>query len=131
MNSDQLTGIIDRILFQNSETGFSVFIIKSKKNDPITITGNFVGIQAGQEIHIQGTWAFHPKFGKQLQATSYSTALPTSVLGIKKYLSSGFIKGIGPVYAEKIVQYFKENTLNLAIIGNFPDGQKFEKLLKL
>lgn len=111
MSTDQVTGIIDRILFQNSETGFSVFIIKSKKQDAITITGSFIGIQAGQEIHIQGTWAFHPKFGKQLQATSYSTALPTSVLGIKKYLSSGFIKGIGPVYAEKIVQYFKENTL--------------------
>lgn len=113
MNSDQITGIIDRILFANSQTGFSVFIVKSKKHEPITITGSFVGIQAGQEIHIQGTWAFHPKFGKQLQATSYSTALPTSVLGIKKYLSSGFIKGIGPVYAEKIVQYFKENTLTI------------------
>ena len=113
MNSDQITGIIDRILFSNSQTGFSVFIVKSKKHEPITITGSFVGIQAGQEIHIQGTWAFHPKFGKQLQATSYSTALPTSVLGIKKYLSSGFIKGIGPVYAEKIVQYFKENTLTI------------------
>ncbi|MBI2344607.1 ATP-dependent RecD-like DNA helicase [Candidatus Dependentiae bacterium] len=113
MNSDQITGIIDRILFQNNETGFSVFIVKSKKYDPITITGSFVGIQAGQEIHVQGTWAFHPKFGKQLQATSYSTALPSSILGIKKYLSSGFIKGIGPVYAEKIVQYFKENTLTI------------------
>ncbi len=113
MNSDQITGIIDRILFQNSETGFSILIVKSKKHEPITITGSFVGIQAGQEIHIQGTWTFHPKFGKQLQATSYSTALPTSVLGIKKYLSSGFIKGIGPVYAEKIVQYFKENTLSI------------------
>ncbi len=119
MNIDQITGIIDRILFQNSETGFSVFIVKSKKHDPITITGSFVGIQAGQEIHIQGSWAFHPKFGKQLQATSYSTALPSSILGIKKYLSSGFIKGIGPVYAEKIVQYFKEETLQ--IIDQDPD----------
>ncbi len=119
MNHDQITGIIDRILFQNSETGFSVFIINSKKNDPVTVTGNFVGIQAGQEIHIQGSWAFHPKFGKQLQATSYSTALPTSLVGIKKYLSSGFIKGIGPVYAQRIVEVFKEETLN--IIDQEPD----------
>jgi exodeoxyribonuclease V alpha subunit len=119
MNHDQITGIIDRILFQNSETGFSVFIINSKKNDPVTVTGNFVGIQAGQEIHIQGSWAFHPKFGKQLQATSYSTALPTSLVGIKKYLSSGFIKGIGPVYAQRIVEVFKEETLN--IIDKEPD----------
>jgi len=119
MSHDQITGIIDRILFSNSETGFSVFIINSKKHDPITVTGNFVGIQAGQEIHIQGSWSFHPKFGKQLQATSYSTALPTSLVGIKKYLSSGFIKGIGPVYANRIVEIFKEETLN--IIDKEPD----------
>jgi exodeoxyribonuclease V alpha subunit len=119
MSNDQITGIIDRILFANSQTGFSVFIVNSKKHEPITVTGNFVGIQAGQEIHIQGSWSFHPKFGKQLLATSYSTALPTSVVGIKKYLSSGFIKGIGPVYAQKIVEIFKEETLN--IIDQDPD----------
>lgn len=113
MNNDQITGIIDRILFQNSETGFCVFMLHSKKHEPITVTGSFVNIQAGQEIHIEGSWSFHPKFGKQLQATGYTTKLPTSIVGIKKYLSSGFIKGIGPVYAEKIVQQFKEQTLQI------------------
>ena len=90
MNLDQIIGIVDKILFANKETGFSVFIVNSKKYSSITVTGNFIGIQEGQEIHIQGSWSFHPKFGKQLQATSYSTTLPTSVLGIKKYLSSDF-----------------------------------------
>lgn len=113
MNIDQISGVIDRILFQNTETGFSVFIVHNKKHDPITITGAFVNIQAGQEIHIEGTWSFHPKFGKQLVATKYTTQLPTSTIGIKKYLSSGFIKGIGPTYADKIVRHFGEATLQI------------------
>ena len=110
---DQVTGIIDRFLFQNSETGYTVFILHSKKNDDITVTGSFVNIQIGQEIHLEGTWSFHPKFGKQFQVSTYTTALPTSIVGIRKYLGSGFIKGIGKIYAEKIVNHFKEETLNI------------------
>jgi len=119
MSNDHISGIIDRILFHNAETGFSVFILHSKKHDPTTVTGSFVNIQAGQEIYIEGTWGFHQKFGKQLQAIKYTTTLPTSVVGIKKYLSSGFIKGIGTVYADKIVRYFGETTLE--IIDKNPD----------
>lgn len=119
MNTDHIVGIIDRILFCNNETGFSVLIIKAKNQDPITVTGSFVSVQAGQEIQIEGNWSFHAKFGKQFLATAYTTSLPTSIIGIKKYLSSGFIKGIGKVYAEKIVAHFKEETLN--IIDTSPD----------
>lgn len=119
MNTDQLSGIIDRILFCNKETGFSVFILHCKKLDPTTVTGAFANIQAGQEIHLQGSWGFHAKFGKQFQATTYTTTLPTSIVGIQKYLGSGFIKGIGKVYAEKIVQRFGEQTLT--IIDQNPD----------
>lgn len=119
MSTDQLSGIIDRILFSNNETGFSVFILHSKKLEPTTITGAFVNIQAGQEIHLEGSWGFHAKFGKQFQATSYTTLLPTSVVGIKKYLGSGFIKGIGKAYAEKIVDHFGADTLT--IIDQNPD----------
>src|SRR3990167_1562393 len=111
MNTDQISGIIDKILFCNKETGFCVFILHSKKFEPTTVTGSFANVQAGQEIHLQGNWGFHAKFGKQFQATTFTTALPTSILGIQKYLGSGFIKGIGKVYAEKIVQTFGEQTL--------------------
>jgi exodeoxyribonuclease V alpha subunit len=119
MNTDQLTGIIEKIVFANKETGFSVFILHVKKIEPITVTGAFANIQAGQEIHLQGTWSFHAKFGKQFQATSYTTALPTSIQGIEKYLGSGLIKGIGKGYAKKIVQCFGEKTLQ--IIDQAPD----------
>lgn len=119
MNNDQLSGIIDKFLFSNEETGYSVFILNAKKNDKTTVTGVFANIQAGQEIHLEGSWNFHAKFGKQFLATTYTTTLPTSIVGIKKYLGSGFIKGIGKVYAEKIVNHFKEKTLEL--IDSDPD----------
>jgi exodeoxyribonuclease V alpha subunit len=118
-SSDQITGIIDRIIFSNKETGFSVFVLHAKKLEPTTVTGAFANIQAGQEIHLQGSWAFHAKFGKQFLATTYTTALPTTILGIEKYLGSGFIKGIGKVYAKKIVEEFGEQTLT--IIDANPD----------
>lgn len=119
MNNEQLSGIIDKFLFSNEETGFSVLIVLGKNKEKTTVTGTFVNIQAGQEIHVEGSWNFHAKFGKQFLATSYTTALPTSLLGIKKYLGSGFIKGVGPVYAEKIVERFKEQTL--VIIDQHPN----------
>lgn len=112
MNNEQLSGIIDKFIFHNKETGFAVFVL-SVKQEKTTITGTFANIQAGQEIHLEGSWIFHAKFGKQFQATSYTTSLPTSTTGIKKYLGSGFIKGIGKVYAEKIVNHFQEQTLKI------------------
>ena len=119
MNNEPLSGIIDKFLFSNSETGFSVFILIVKNNEKTTVTGTFANIQAGQEIHLEGDWNFHAKFGKQFLAKSYTTSLPTSLLGIQKYLGSGFIKGIGKVYAEKIVKHFQEKTL--IIIDEYPD----------
>ncbi|MBM17789.1 MAG: ATP-dependent RecD-like DNA helicase [Epsilonproteobacteria bacterium] len=119
MNNEQLSGIIDKFLFRNEETGFSVFILIGKNKNKTTITGTFTNIQAGQEIHLDGSWNFHAKFGKQFVASSYTTQLPTSAVGIKKYLGSGFIKGIGKVYAEKIVNYFGANTLT--VIDEYPD----------
>lgn len=117
--NEQLSGIIDRFLFSNEETGFSVFILATKGKEKVTVTGTFANVQPGQEIHLEGSWSFHAKFGKQFLATSYTTSLPTSLLGIKKYLGSGLIKGIGKVYAEKIVLHFKEQTL--IVIDQNPD----------
>lgn len=113
MNEDEIFGIVDRFIFQNEETGFSVILIKTKEKLPVTVTGNFVNIHEGQEIYLKGAWIFNQKFGKQLQATSYYSKLPDNILGLKKYLASGFIKGIGKVYAEKIVDYFGKNTLTV------------------
>ncbi|MBV8660672.1 MAG: ATP-dependent RecD-like DNA helicase [Candidatus Dependentiae bacterium] len=118
MNEDEIFGIVDRFVYQNQETGFSVLLIKTKEKQPVTVTGNFVNIHDGQEIYLKGNWAHNQKFGKQFQVTSYYSKLPNNIVGLKKYLASGLIKGIGKVYAEKIVDHFREQTL--IIIDTMP-----------
>lgn len=118
MNEDELFGIVERFVFQNEETGFSVLLLKTKEKQSVTVTGSFVNIHDGQEIYLKGAWVHNQKFGKQFQVTSYYSKLPNNISGLKKYLASGLIKGIGPVYAEKIVDHFKEKTL--LIIDTMP-----------
>jgi exodeoxyribonuclease V alpha subunit len=118
MQHEELTGIVDHIIFHNEENGFTVFVVQTAKTHKTTIKGHTVGLQAGQQVIMQGSWIVHPKFGKQFEATQCTISLPTSLVGIKKYLSSGMIKGIGPVYAEKMIQKF--GTEVLEIIDQYP-----------
>ncbi|MCK5632769.1 ATP-dependent RecD-like DNA helicase [bacterium] len=113
MTHDQLTGIVDRFLFKSEENGFSVLILQTRTKDKITVRGNLPGVNAGQQITVSGAWVVHPKFGKQFEAKSCTACLPTSVLGLKKYLGSGLIKGIGPTYAEKLVNHFGLDVLTI------------------
>lgn len=101
-----LSGTIERFLFQSEENGFAVFVLKSSGKEPITVKGYVPHAQAGQEVQLKGSWVFHQKFGKQFDAASCTQIVPSSIPGLKKYLGSGLIKGIGPVYAEKLVNHF-------------------------
>ncbi len=116
---DELTGIIDRFLFQSSDNGFSVFVLQTKGTTSITVKGYTPNIHAGQQVHLVGTWSIHPKFGKQFDAQQCTTTLPTSVVGLKKYLASGLIKGIGPTYAERLVNHFGVDVLD--VIDKHPE----------
>lgn len=115
---DEIFGIVDRFVFHSKDTGFSVLILKTKEKLPVTVTGNFINIHEGQEIYLKGNWVHNQKFGKQFQTTSYYSKLPNNITGLKKYLGSGLIKGIGKTYAEKIVNHFGTNTL--IIIDTMP-----------
>lgn len=117
---EQLSGVIDRILFQNSENGYTVFVVQ--KQESITVTGYLPALHAGAQVLLEGKWVFHPKFGKQFEATSCTVQMPTTVVGLKKYLGSGLIKGIGKVYAEKMVAHFGEQVLE--IIDKTPERLK-------
>lgn len=117
-NHEIIHGTVEKFLFQNNENGFSIFILLAKSNQ-ITVKGYLPSIQAGQEVQLKGTWIFHAKFGKQFEAKECITTLPTSVVGLKKYLGSGLIKGIGKAYAEKLVNYFGADILK--IIDENPD----------
>ena len=98
-NSEELIGIVDRIIFHNSENGFTIFVLHAPRAHDTIIKGYVPTLQPGQQVTLRGAWIMHPKFGKQFDAQSCVTSLPTSLVGIQKYLSSGMIKGIGHVYA--------------------------------
>jgi len=110
---EELVGIVDRIIFHNSENGFTIFVLQMPRAQTSIIKGHVANIQPGEQVTLRGAWVMHPKFGKQFDAQSCITSLPTSLIGIKKYLSSGMIKGIGPVYAEKLIKAFGQEVLEI------------------
>jgi exodeoxyribonuclease V alpha subunit len=122
---DQISGMVERIVFTEERNGFTVARLKEvDKSKPTTIVGTLFGIKEGENLSCSGTWKFHTKFGKQFDVDSFSIETPTSLVGVQKYLESGLIKGIGPSFAKKIVDTFKEQTLR--VIEETP-----EKLLSI
>lgn len=105
---------VERITYQNEENGWSVLRVNVKGyKDVVTLVGNFSDTKVGAVLAVEGNWRMDAKFGKQFQAVNWKEELPSSIVGIEKYLGSGLIKGIGSVYAKKIVAKFGEETLNI------------------
>lgn len=113
---EEILGTIESILFSQSENGFTIAKLQGKEKT--TIVGNMPFLQPGETIKCFGDWISHPKFGKQFSVNTYQIERPCDVNAIQKYLESGLIKGIGPVYAKKIVNAFGQKTLE--IIDNEP-----------
>ena len=110
----ELRGQIERVTYTNDETGFTVAKVSIHGNSGVvTVVGNMIEPMPGEIIKMEGEWAKHPKFGEQFKIIKYDTSVPASIYGIRKYLSSGLIKGIGPVTAERIVNKFGEQTLKV------------------
>ena len=111
---DSISGFIENIVYISPENGFTIARFKEEhKKELTTILGYFPSIQPGESLTCRGTWKSHPKHGKQLEVADYEITAPSDLIGIRKYLESGLIKGIGPVYAKKIIQKFKERTLEI------------------
>jgi len=113
-----VTGTVESIRFRNDETGYTVCSVKipqthRQREDIVTIVGICAAIWEGEELHAEGNWHRHPSHGRQFQADSITCITPTSAEGIRRYLSSGMIKGIGPKYATRIVEKFGAETLNI------------------
>ncbi len=117
-----ITGTVERFVYQSADNEFSVFLLALAYNDTITATGSVPALQVGQEVRLRGTWVFHKKFGKQFEISECLSSLPTTLVGLKKYLGSGLIKGIGMVYADKLVNYFGADILR--VIDTQPDRLK-------
>ena len=104
-------GLIERITYYNEENDFIVAKLQEKdKRELTTIVGNLSGINPGESLKLTGRWVHNKKFGEQFQVENYEITVPATVHGIKKYLGSGLIKGIGPIMAERIVKKFAMET---------------------
>jgi exodeoxyribonuclease V alpha subunit len=115
---DALSGLVERVTFHNPENGFCVLKVQvEKQRDLICVIGNVAAISPGEWITAQGTWERDREHGLQMKARTLKTQPPTSLEGIEKYLGSGLIKGIGPVYATKLVKKFGEKVFD--IIENY------------
>lgn len=109
-----VTGLIERVSFHNEETGFCVVRVKvDGRRDLVTVVGRVPSINAGEWLTAEGAWTRDRDHGMQLKAEILQTSAPTSREGIEKYLASGLIKGIGPVYAKKLVEKFGEDVFDI------------------
>jgi hypothetical protein len=115
-----LAGLVERVTYHNAENGFCVLRAKARGHrDMVTIVGHAATIAAGEWITASGEWINDPTHGQQFKAKFLRTSLPDSADGIEKYLSSGMIRGVGPVYAKKLVRAFGEKVFD--VIESTPD----------
>ena len=109
-------GQVDHITFQNPDNGFTIARLQpeaeGETTDPVTLVGPMT-VSIGETVIVEGEWVTHPKFGRQLQVTSCMPADPVTADGIRRYLGSGLIKGIGKVMAERIVERFGIDALQV------------------
>ncbi|WP_032114082.1 ATP-dependent RecD-like DNA helicase [Candidatus Paracaedibacter symbiosus] len=111
---ETISGLIERITFHNEETGFCVLKAKVKSHkDLVTIVGSLPSVSAGEWVEAEGIWIQDRQYGQQFKSNKIHLTPPTTLDGIEKYLASGLIKGIGPVYAKKLVQAFGQEVFEI------------------
>ena len=112
--ANALTGVLERIVFHNEENHYTIAEFRPDEGDErVTIVGALPGVQCGETLHLHGAWASHAQHGAQFKIERFSSELPSSVYGIRKYLGSGLVPGVGKVYANKIVDAFGTATFRV------------------
>lgn len=124
---ETISGSVERVTFFNPENGYSVLRLRpergklpgTNREGLVTVVGNLPELAPGEHLRLSGQWNNHPKHGLQFQVEICEQTLPASVTGIRRYLGSGLIKGIGPRLAERIVAHFGKETLD--VIEGYPE----------
>ncbi|WP_394835105.1 ATP-dependent RecD-like DNA helicase [Pendulispora rubella] len=114
-----LEGDIDRVTFESQDSGFRVVKLAREGAEPLTVVGTFPQVTPGTRVRVRGRFERDRKHGEQLRALSVTELLPTTLVGVERYLGSGLIKGIGEGYAKKIVAHFGMDTLR--VLDEEPD----------
>ena len=111
---EPLSGIVERVTFHSAESGFCVLRVKARGHrDLVTVLGSAADVHAGETIQASGRWEQHREHGQQFRALFLQIVPPSSIEGIKRYLGSGMIKGIGPHFAAKLVAAFGEDVFDV------------------
>ncbi|MEJ2245106.1 MAG: ATP-dependent RecD-like DNA helicase [Acidobacteriota bacterium] len=111
---EAVSGLVMRVTFHSPESGFCVLRVKVRgRRDLVTLVGSAAAIQPGEFVHASGRWDNHREHGLQFKAEFLKVTPPTTAEGIERYLASGMIKGIGPVYAKKLVGAFGESVFDV------------------
>ncbi len=113
MSENSVEGTITRILYANEESGWCALRLQNDERGSFAATGPLLGARDGDEVRLSGRWVNHPKFGEQFEAASYVLVSPSTLEGIRRFLGSGRIKGVGPTMAGRIVDEFGLETLDL------------------
>jgi exodeoxyribonuclease V alpha subunit len=112
--TESVSGFVERVVFHSPETGFCVLRIKMRgRRDPVTLVGSTAAVRTGEYVHAGGRWDNHREHGLQFKADFLKITPPTTTEGIERYLGSGMIKGIGKVYARKLVRAFGEGIFDV------------------
>ena len=107
IHAERISGLIERVTFFNEESGFCVLRVKAPGHrDLVTVVGSSPSVSAGEWLTAEGTWVRDKEHGLQLKATVLRTVPPTTTEGIERYLGSGMVKGIGPIFAKRMVERF-------------------------
>lgn len=112
---DSVTGVVTRVVYAREDTGYAVLQIRSDDEDAalINVIGPLAGLQNEDLLEFEGEWTLHPKFGRQFRATRYTLSTLQSEAGLRRYLASGVLPGVGEAMANRIVDHFGEDTLTV------------------
>ncbi|AJC58261.1 MULTISPECIES: ATP-dependent RecD-like DNA helicase [Streptomyces] len=115
VNAAVVEGVLERITYANEDNGYTVARVDTGRGsgELLTVVGALLGAQPGESLRLEGRWGSHPQYGKQFTVDNYTTVLPATVQGIRRYLGSGLIKGIGPRIADRITEHFGIDTLDV------------------
>ncbi len=109
-----IKGIIERVAFHNTENGFCVLqVMPERSNNTVVVIGSVATANPGEWLYAEGHWMYDRVHGRQFRADFLQISPPCSLAGMERFLSSGLIRGIGPVYAKKLVAKFGEQVLEI------------------
>ena len=112
--TEHLTGAVERVTFHSEDTGFCVLRVKVRgQRDLVTVVGTAATVTPGEYIECDGWWVTDRTYGLQFKTQLLQVVPPSTLEGIEKYLGSGMVKGIGPHFAQKLVQTFGERVFDI------------------